>query len=55
VRPRCRWKKNIKTYLREIRYNDVDWIHLAQDRVQCRALVNMKMEHSISKSSLTTV
>jgi hypothetical protein len=31
-RPRPRWEDNIKMELREIRFGDVDWIHLAQDR-----------------------
>jgi len=29
--------------LKEIRREDVDWIHLAEDRVQLRALVNTVM------------
>jgi hypothetical protein len=39
-RPRCRWVDNIKMDLREIGWNDVDWIDMAQDRDQWRALVN---------------
>jgi hypothetical protein len=39
-RPRRRWEENIKMDLREIRFWDVDWIHLAQDRGRWRALVN---------------
>jgi hypothetical protein len=42
-RPRCRWEDNIKMDLREIRFGDVDWIHLAQDRDRWRAPVNMVM------------
>jgi hypothetical protein len=38
-----RWKDNIEIYLKEIRREDVDWIHLAEDRVQLRALVNTVM------------
>jgi hypothetical protein len=30
-RPRRRWVKNIKMYLREIGWRGVDWIYLAQD------------------------
>jgi hypothetical protein len=41
-RPRRRWD-NIKTYLREIGFGDVYWIHLAQDRDTWRALVNTVM------------
>jgi hypothetical protein len=31
-RPRRRWEDNIKMDLSEIGFEDVDWIHLAQDR-----------------------
>jgi hypothetical protein len=39
-RPRCRWVYNIKMVLREIVWDGMDWINLAQDRDQWRALVN---------------
>jgi hypothetical protein len=39
-RPRRRWVDNIKMDLREIRWDGVDWIDMAQDRDQWRALVN---------------
>jgi hypothetical protein len=42
-RPRCRWLDNIKMDLREIRWDGVDWIDLAQNRNQWRALVNTVM------------
>jgi hypothetical protein len=42
-RPRRRWEDNIKMYLREIEFGDVDWIHWAQDRDRWRALVNTVM------------
>jgi hypothetical protein len=42
-RPRCRWKNNIRTDIREIRGEGVDWIHLAQDRDQWQALVSTLM------------
>jgi hypothetical protein len=42
-RPRHRWEDNIKMDLREIRIDGVNRIHLAQDRVQWRAFVNMVM------------
>jgi hypothetical protein len=42
-RPRRRWEDNIKMYLREIGFEDVDWIHWAQDRDRWRALVNTVM------------
>jgi hypothetical protein len=39
-RPRCRWVDNIKMYLREIRWDGMDWIDVAQYRDQWMALVN---------------
>jgi hypothetical protein len=33
-RHRCRWEDDIKTDLREIGIDGVNWIRLAQDRVQ---------------------
>jgi hypothetical protein len=30
--PRCRWVDNIKMDLREIGWDDMDWIDLAQNR-----------------------
>jgi hypothetical protein len=42
-RPRCRWVNNIKIDLREIGWDGVDWIELAQVRDQWRALVNTVM------------
>jgi hypothetical protein len=42
-RPRRRWVDNIKMDLREIEWDDMDWIDLAQDRDQWRALVNTEM------------
>jgi hypothetical protein len=39
-RPRRRWVENIKMYLREIGWDGMDWIDLAQDRDQWRALVD---------------
>jgi hypothetical protein len=35
-RPRRRWVDNIKLNLREIEWDGVDWIELAQDRDQRR-------------------
>ncbi|KAJ4438865.1 hypothetical protein ANN_14818 [Periplaneta americana] len=42
-RPRLRWEDNIKMDLREVGYDDRDWINLAQDRDQCRAYVRAAM------------
>jgi hypothetical protein len=42
-RQRRRWVDNIKVDLREIELYGMDWIDLAQDRDQWRALVNAVM------------
>jgi hypothetical protein len=42
-RTKRRWKDNIIKYLREIGWDSMDWIDLAQDRDQWGALVNMVM------------
>ncbi|KAJ4435032.1 hypothetical protein ANN_23605 [Periplaneta americana] len=42
-RPRRRWEDNIKMDLREMGYDDRDWITLAQDRDQRRAYVRAAM------------
>jgi hypothetical protein len=42
-RSRRRWVDNIKINLREIGWDDMDWIDLAQDTNQWRALVNTAM------------
>jgi hypothetical protein len=39
-RPRRRWEDNITMDLREIGWGGMDWIHVAQDTDQWRALVN---------------
>jgi hypothetical protein len=39
-RPRRRWEDNIRIDLRETGWGGMDWIDLAQDRDQWRALVN---------------
>jgi hypothetical protein len=38
-RPRRKWEDNIKIDLREIGWDGMDWIDLAQDRDQWRILV----------------
>jgi hypothetical protein len=42
-RPRRRWADNIKLDLREVGRDGGDWIDLAEDRNQWRALVNAVM------------
>jgi hypothetical protein len=39
-RPRCRWVNNIKMDLREIGWDGMAWIDLAEDKDQWRALVS---------------
>jgi hypothetical protein len=47
-RPRCRWVDTIKMDFREIGWDGVDLIKLAQDRDQWRALVNTVMNLRVS-------
>jgi hypothetical protein len=47
-RPRRRWVDNIKIDLREIEWDGMDWIDLAQDRDQWRALVNTVLNLRVS-------
>jgi hypothetical protein len=42
-RPRLMWVDNIKMNLREIEWDDMDWIDLARDRDQWRALMKTVM------------
>jgi hypothetical protein len=42
-RPRRRWVDNIKMDVRGIEWDGMDWIDLAHDRDQWRALVNAVM------------
>jgi hypothetical protein len=42
-RPRRRREDNIRKYLREIRWEGVDWIHLVQDRDEWWVPVNTVM------------
>jgi hypothetical protein len=50
-RPRRRWVDNIKIDLRDIEWNDMDWIDLAEDRDKWRALVNTVMILHVPKNS----
>jgi hypothetical protein len=42
-RSRSRWVDNIKIDLRKIKWDDMDWIYMAQDGDQWRAIVNTMM------------
>jgi hypothetical protein len=37
-RPRCVWKDNIETHLKETGWPDMDWINLAEDRKKCQVV-----------------
>ncbi|KAJ4446855.1 hypothetical protein ANN_13555 [Periplaneta americana] len=50
-RPRRRWEVNIKMDLREVGYDDREWINLAQDRDQCRAYVRAAMNFRVEKQA----
>jgi hypothetical protein len=41
---RSRWEDNIEMYFKEIRWESVDWIDLAQDVNKCRAPMNAVMK-----------
>jgi hypothetical protein len=47
-RPRYRWVDNIKMDFRELGWYGVDWIDMAQDKHQCRALVNTALNLQVS-------
>jgi hypothetical protein len=44
ARPRSRWEDNVKIGLKEIEWEVMDWINVAQDRVQGWAVVNTVMK-----------
>jgi len=44
ARSTCRWRYNMKTILKELAFQVVSWIHLVQDKIQWRTLVNMVMD-----------
>jgi hypothetical protein len=50
-RPRRRWVDNIKMDLREIGRDGMDWIGLAQNMDQWRALVNTVMNLQVPKNA----
>ena len=41
------WKDNVKIYLKEIGYEGMDWIYLAQDTDMWRTDVNMVMNFQV--------
>jgi hypothetical protein len=54
-RTRLRWVDNIKMDLREIGWDGMDWIDLAQDRDKWRALVNTVMNLRVSSIKLVSI
>jgi hypothetical protein len=49
-RSRCRWVDNIEMDLREVGWDGMDWIDMAQDRDQWRALVNTVMNLQVPQT-----
>jgi hypothetical protein len=49
--PRRRWVDNIKVDLREIGWDGMNWIDLAQDRDRWRAFVNTVMNLGFHKNA----
>ncbi|KAJ4439190.1 hypothetical protein ANN_07307 [Periplaneta americana] len=52
-RPRRRWEDNIKMDLREVGYDDREWINLAKDRDRWRGYVRAAMNFGFLKSHLS--
>jgi hypothetical protein len=50
-RPRCRWVDSIKMNLRETGWGGMDWIDLAQDMAQWRALVSTLMNLRVPQTA----
>jgi hypothetical protein len=46
-RPRHRWEDNIRLDPREVGWEVVDWMHLAEDRYQLWVLVNSVMSFRV--------
>jgi hypothetical protein len=46
-RPRCKWEDNIKMGLQVIGWGSMDWIDMAQDSDQWRALVKIVMDRRV--------
>jgi hypothetical protein len=51
-RPRRRWVGNIKMDLREIGWDGVDWIDIAQDREQWWALANTVLNLRVPQNAM---
>jgi len=53
-RPALRWDDNIIMDLREIEWEVVDWIHVAQERDQSRAIMSNETSASMQGRNLST-
>ena len=42
-RTRCRWEDNIKMDLREVGCDPGEWIAFAEDRDQCKVVINLRV------------
>jgi hypothetical protein len=42
-RPRRRWEDNIRMDIRELGWEGVDWIHMAQDRALVNAVMKLRV------------
>lgn len=49
--PRYRWKHNINIYMKEIGWEGVDWMDLAQDRYKWWAVVNAMMNLQVPSNA----
>jgi hypothetical protein len=47
-KPRHKWEDNIRMDVRESGWENVEWIHLVQDRYELQALVNVVMNLQVS-------
>jgi hypothetical protein len=47
-RPRHRWEDSVKTDLRELSWEGMDWIHLAEDRVQKWPVVSTVINNQVT-------
>jgi hypothetical protein len=48
LRPRRRWEDNIRMDLREIGWEDVEWMYLSRDRDQWRTILTMVVKLKVS-------